>query len=119
MTLIPFQQISSATFFISGSAPSARPNLLFTNSGPCATSRSHTRFSATAEILTSSAKPLRTWPSGSVRRKAKSRKVTSGAWYAPSRFLYLRQLSPTLMLTEASMSPMSVVGTRMKLEERR
>jgi hypothetical protein len=36
-----------------------------------------------------------------------------------NRFLNLRQFSPTLMDTEASMSPMSVVGTRMKLDERR
>ena len=35
------------------------------------------------------------------------------AWKAPSRFLLLPWLTATLIATLASMSPISVVGTRM------
>ena len=67
----------------------------------------------TTAILTSSAMPLRIWSSGSVFRKEKSRTTFREAWKAPRRFLYLRWLTATLIATLASMSPISVVGTRM------
>jgi hypothetical protein len=84
MTSMPRQQISSAISFSLGSAPSERPKRDSTRAGPWATRRSQMCFSATAVILTSSAKPLRTCASGSVLRNVKSRNVASGAWYAPS-----------------------------------
>lgn len=56
---------------------------------------------------------------GRVRRVVKSRNVTMGAWYAPRRFFNFPWLTATLMLTEASIRPIKVVGMRTKLVERR
>ncbi|KAK5636585.1 hypothetical protein RRF57_012296 [Xylaria bambusicola] len=64
--------------------------------------RSNTSKCAHDEILISSAKLLRTWEVGRVCKKPKSRKFTA-----------------TLMLTLASMRPITVVGTLMKFVLRR
>ena len=57
--------------------------------------------------------PLRICSVGSVSRKEKSSSTCCEAWNAPSRFLALPWLTATLIATDASMSPMSVVGMRM------
>ena len=68
---------------------------------------------ATTEILISSAMPLRIWSSGRVFRNEKSRITRCDAWKAPSRFFSFPWLTATLIATLASISPISVVGTRM------
>ena len=83
---IPARLISSAAWRTSLSLPS-RPNREVISFSQYLSSRSNVGLWAQVEILINSAKPFRTWPSGKVFKKEKSRNVCIGAWYAPRRFL--------------------------------
>ncbi len=87
--------------------------------GPSVSSRSNSRSSPRAAILTASPSAARSWRSGRVRRASTSMMTADGWWKAPTRFLPSGRSTPVLPPIAESIWATSVVGTWMNRIPRR